>query len=159
MDDLEGIRHRIRAADLPAIAEFFTEPGAVEVIAMLDPSGYRLNELDDELDVSRPYISERLLLANNHGLVTREKVPDDEPGEIQHRLTPLGEWVKRYMDQTGLLDTHDALRETRARFQAQKADFTDWVADTEAVKAYLDDQLTDAIPDNYHDEYDHRGRF
>jgi len=38
---------------------FFEKKGAVELISLLDGEGYRFDEIDDLLDVSRGYLNDR----------------------------------------------------------------------------------------------------
>lgn len=49
-DDIDQSLPNLNEIDYEGISDFFTRTGAVELISLLDRSGYRFDEIDELLD-------------------------------------------------------------------------------------------------------------
>jgi len=52
-DDIPDTAPALEDVNYDELSEFFEKKGAVELISLLDGEGYRFDEIDDLLDVSR----------------------------------------------------------------------------------------------------------
>jgi len=77
-DDVRDTAPDIAEIDYEEVSEFFDEKGAVELIALLDGEGYRFDEIDELLDVSRGYLNDRRDEAVHLGLIVPDQAYRDD---------------------------------------------------------------------------------
>jgi len=133
----------IGEADFPEIGAFFLETGAVELVSLLDS--------EDALDVSRGLLSTRLNEARDLKLVEPAHREEDDTPYTVHRLTALGAAIREQMQRTGLVATHDQLRDLLAEFYEQRAEFREWVQDEDALSEHFQRLLAYARGDQNDD--------
>ena len=152
--------------DYEKISEFLDEKGAVELLAFLDTLGYRFDEIDSALDVSRGYINNRRDEALNLDLIYPDQETRDGSVRRVWALTPLGLCVSHQLTHFDVTEAHDTLISDRDRYNRKKARFLQWAHNPENIenlaektkkKPYI--QPTD-IPqeqrENAHDSDEHR---
>ncbi|MFD1642686.1 hypothetical protein [Halohasta litorea] len=125
--------------DYEGISEFIKEKGAVELLAFLDGFGYRFEEIDDALDISRGYINDRRDEALNLDLIYPTQ--EDRDGTIRRvwALSPLGMIIVYRMRINGVRQIHDELVSVRKNFQEKKDEFLDWSGKPENIEDFADE--------------------
>lgn len=127
--------------DYDEISGFFTRTGAVELISLLDYTGYRFDEIDEMLDCSRGTLHKRRNEAVGLGLVDYEQDVRDEGVRRVFILTSLGFEFNTKMKRIGLIQTHERLRAIRDEYYLQKSEFTDWIDDPERLQEDIEERL------------------
>jgi len=87
--------------------------------------------------VSRGLLSTRLNEARDLKLVEPAHREEDDTPYTVHRLTALGAAIREQMQRTGLVATHDQLRDLLAEFYEQRAEFREWVQDEDALSEHF----------------------
>lgn len=120
--------------DYVAISDFFERKGAVELIAFLDGIGFRFDEIDNALDVSRGYINDRRDEALNLNLIYPDR--DTRDGSIRRvwALTPLGLCIKHQLKHFSVVESHSRLISDREQYNRKKNRFRQWAHDPENIK-------------------------
>jgi len=147
--NINEIEHIFSNVDSEDIVEFLNEKGAVEVVSIVDSTGYRLGELDDALDVSRSYINQRATEALGLDLF-KEGVRD---GTKVYKQAVLGEALRDYMRSAGLIRKHEELRTTRKQYLEIKSEFEEWADDSENIEGRLEEKR-DALIAKQADNFD-----
>lgn len=157
MVDPEKARHMAEQADIDGIIEFFDETGAVELISFLDSTGYRFEEIDKELAVSRGILNDRVAEARGLNLVKpAQSVREDQLYRV-HQLTFLGEAIQEQMRDIGLTQTHERLRLVMKDFEDEKTTFSEWVANPDVVEQHFDKKVRHIANSKHQDHTRYEG--
>jgi len=142
MVDYAEARKNAEHVDLEEIGDFFQKTGAVELISLLDSTGYRFDEIDDELDVSRGIINKRVGEARGLKLITTGDITIDGKVYRVNKLTFIGEAMRQHMRGIGLVKTHERLRSVLEEFESQHQEFTEWAQDQAMIDKQIEQKLT-----------------
>jgi hypothetical protein len=120
--------------DHVAISEFLRKKGAVELLALLDGIGFRFDEIDKALNISRGYINDRRDEALNLDLIYPDR--EERDGSIRRvwALTPLGLCVSYLMRHIGVPQSHDRLRSARTEYNEKKDEFMRWADNPKQIE-------------------------
>jgi len=139
--------------DYEAISDFLDNKGAVELLAFLDAFGYRFDEIDNALDVSRGYINSRKDEALNLNLIYPDQEERDGSVRRVWSLTPLGLCVAHQMEHFDVTESHGRLISARDSYNKKKSRFLQWAIDpenvenlTEKIRKKNDNWATDISP-------------
>lgn len=129
--------------DYEGISEFIEEKGAVELLAFLDGFGYRFEEIDEALDISRGYINKRRDEALNLDLIYPTQ--EEREGAIRRvwALSPLGMMIVYRMRINGVRQIHDELVNVRKEYQEHKDEFIDWSQSPENIKDFTNEIINE----------------
>lgn len=154
--DIEQDLPQFDEIDYAEISQFFTRTGAVELISLLDNAGYRFDEIDEELDVSRAVLNERRAEAYGLGLIRPAQTLQDGKVRRVHTLTTIGSQIKRKMRAIGLVQTHERLRGIRKEYGKQKEEFRDWVDDPGELQHDVEESLKGSAPPELFEDDDEK---
>ncbi|MGQ3330935.1 hypothetical protein [Halorubrum sp. FL23] len=138
-DDIRDTAPNLEDVDYDELSEFFEKKGAVELISLLDGEGYRFDEIDDLLDVSRGYLNDRRDEAVHLRLIVPDQAYRDDSVRRVWTLTTLGHYLRQRMRHLGVTESHERLITARREYEDRKGDFLEWVDDPESIEAYAED--------------------
>ncbi|MGQ3331287.1 hypothetical protein [Halorubrum sp. FL23] len=138
-DDIRDTAPNLEDVDYDELSEFFEKKGAVELISLLDDEGYRFDEIDDLLDVSRGYLNDRRDEAVHLRLIVPDQAYRDDSVRRVWTLTALGHYLRQRMRHLGVTDSHERLITARHEYEDRKRDFLEWVDDPKSIEAYAKD--------------------
>ena len=125
--------------DYEAISDFLKKKGAVELLTFLDGFGYRFDEIDEALNVSRGYINDRRDEALHLDLIYPDR--EDRDGSIRRvwALTPLGLCIGYQMKHTGVSESHYRLVSAREEYNKNKHEFLEWSENPENIQKTIEE--------------------
>jgi len=138
-DDIPDTAPNLEDVNYDELSGFFEKKGAVELISLLDGEGYRFDEIDDLLDVSRGYLNDRRDEAVHLRLIVPDQAYRDDSVRRVWTLTTLGHYLRQRMRHLGVTESHERLITARREYEDRKGDFLDWVDDPESIEAYAED--------------------
>ena len=142
-DDVRDTAPDLAEIDYEEVSDFFDEKGAVELIALLDGEGYRFDEIDERLDVSRGYLNDRRDEAVHLGLIVPDQAYRDDSVRRVWTRTAIGHYLSQRMRHLGVTDSHERFINARREYQERKAAFREWVADPESIEEYTEAMWAD----------------
>lgn len=142
-DDVRDTAPGLAEIDYEEVSEFFDEKGGVELIALLDGEGYRFDEIDELLDVSRGYLNDRRDEAVHLGLIVPDQAYRDDSVRRVWTLTALGHYLRQRMRHLGVTESHERLITARREYRDRKATFREWVDDPESIEEYTEAMWAD----------------
>lgn len=138
-DDIRDTAPDIEEIDYEEVSEYFDKTGAVELLSLLDGEGYRFDEIDDLLDVSRGYLNDRRDEAVHLGLIVPDQAYRDDSVRRVWTLTAMGHYLRQRMRHVGVTESHERLITARREYEDRKNDFLEWVDDPESIEAYAEE--------------------
>ena len=125
--------------DHEGISEFIGKKGSVELLAFLDQYGYRFEEIDYALNLSRGYINKRKDEALSLDLIYPSQ--REREGSFQRIwvLTPLGMIVAYKMGEYQVRQALRNLLAKRREYENQKSEFLDWSEDSDNIEQFVDE--------------------
>lgn len=166
VDDIRDPSVDWDAIDYGEISDFLDNKGAVELLAFLDTLGYRFDEIDSALDVSRGYINKRKDEALNLSLIYPDQETRDGSVCRVWALTPLGSYIADQLEHFDVTDAHNTLISDRDRYNKKKSRFLQWAHNPENIEKMAEKakkrphiSATDLSPEqreNVHDSDEHR---
>lgn len=143
MDDSDSDRSVWFGDEYPEkLREFLLEHGAVEYLSFLSQEPRRFVEMQEELAIGDGTLTD--LHAHAEGLQLRQIDQQKRDGKYYrvHRLTPMGEVIVQRMQEVGVTQRHERLRAIRQEYERAKAEYLDWIEDTDEfvtkIETYLD---------------------
>ena len=120
--------------DYEGISEFMEKKGAVELLAFVDEHGYRFDEIDFALNLSRGYINKRKDEALNLDLIYPSQ--REREGEIRRiwALTQLGMIIGYKMGIKGVRRELSNLLSVRREYESSKDKFLEWSEEPENIE-------------------------
>lgn len=140
-DRYEIMRWLIDETDVDELADYFTRPGAIELVSLMSEGGKRFDELDDELFVARGIIHERATEGLGFDLFEQDIRMVHGKSYKVWRLTDLGEAIAIRIQHQSLAEAHQEYRHYRKRFEEKLADFKTKVSDPDVVSEALNERL------------------
>lgn len=124
--------------DHDGISEFIGKKGSIELLSLLDQYGYRFEEIDLALNLSRGYINKRKDEALSLDLIYPSQ--REREGSFQRIwiLTPLGMIIAHRMNEYRVRQAHRNLLDKRREYEKQKNEFLDWSEDSENIEQFVD---------------------
>jgi len=114
------------------ITEFIAASGGVEVLLEVSgPEGMRFEELVEEVSIARSTLAKRLHTALDLDLIYTRTVEGERGTANEYRISARGGKILVQMEQQDMLVTYRIYKDHREKFEDQKADLVDWVADNE----------------------------
>jgi len=139
-DDVRDTKPNLEDVDYDEISGFLEKKGAVELISLLDSEGYRFDEIDDLLDVSRGYLNDRRDEAMNLNLIVPDQAYRDDSVRRVWVLTALGHYLRQRMRHSGVTESHERLITARREYEDRKSEFLSWAEDPESIEAYAEEK-------------------
>jgi hypothetical protein len=130
--------------DYEGISEFLEKKGSVDFLAYLDGYGYRFEEIDNDLNLSRGYINDRRDEALNLDLIYPSQ--QDRDGTIRRvwALSPLGMVLVHKMRLNGLRSIQERLISLRNEYDDLKDEFIDWSDDPTDIEDFVEEVAKEA---------------
>ncbi|WP_255190799.1 hypothetical protein [Natronobeatus ordinarius] len=145
-DDVRDTSPDFDEIDYTELSDFFDRKGAVELISLLNSEGYRFDEIDDLLDVSRGYLNDRRDEAVHLGLIVPDQAYRDDTLRRVWTLTALGHYIRQRMRHLGLTESHERLVNARREYTDRKEEFLEWVDDPDEIQEYTKMMWEDQRP-------------
>jgi len=136
-DDIPDTAPNLEDVNYDELSEFFEKKGAVELISS-DGEGYRFDEIDDLLDVSRGYLNDRRDEAVHLRLIVPDQAyRDDSVRRVDS--TTLGQYLRQRMRHLGVTESHERLITARREYEDRKGDFLTGLMIQSQLEAYAED--------------------
>lgn len=142
-DDVRDTSPDFAEIDYEDVSDFFNEKGAVELISLLDGEGYRFDEIDELLDISRGYLNDRRDEAVHLGLIVPDQAYREDSVRRVWTLTALGHYLRQRMRHLGVTESHERLINARREYEERKTASRDWVDDPETIEEYTEAMWAD----------------
>lgn len=115
--------------------EYLDATGAIELLCEIPPGGARFEDLVDELPISRPTVSQRLIEGRELSLFERKPVSTEHGTTHKHILSLEGAALRTLLDDHGVTYAYLALKTARKQFHLETQEFRDAYSSLEAEVA------------------------